>query len=106
MTDAQDWMGSTGESWAAQWRRTDRSFGPLTERLLKRTREFAFKSVLDVGCGAGELALALARGRRGIHVTGLDISPQLIAAARERAANLANVDFQVGDAAAWQPPEG
>ena len=26
MTDASEWQGRTGASWAAEWRRTDRSF--------------------------------------------------------------------------------
>lgn len=106
MTNANEWLGRTGDSWAAQWRRTDRSFGPLTEHLLKRTREFAFGSVLDVGCGAGELSLALARGRPHITVIGVDISPRLVATARERASHLTNVTFEEADAAAWLPPGG
>ncbi len=106
MTDANEWRGRTGNSWAEQWRRTDRSFGPLTEHLLARTRGFAFDSVLDIGCGAGELSLALARGRPRIAVTGVDISPQLVEVARERGAHLGNAAFEVADAALWQPPEG
>jgi SAM-dependent methyltransferase len=103
MTDANEWRGRVGEGWAAQWRRTDRSFGPLTEHLLKRSREFAFGAVLDIGCGAGELSLALARGRPHVTVTGVDISPQLIEVARERGAQLGNVSFEVADAALWRP---
>lgn len=106
MTNANEWQGRVGANWAAQWRRTDRSFAPLTERLLQRGREFAFASVLDVGCGAGELSLALARGRPQCRVVGVDISPHLVATAEERGANLANVSFEVGDAAAWQPAPG
>ncbi|HYC81258.1 MAG TPA: class I SAM-dependent methyltransferase, partial [Solirubrobacterales bacterium] len=105
MTDAGEWQGRTGDSWAAEWRRTDRSFGPLTEHLLKRSREFAFGAVLDVGCGAGELSLAIARGRPRCRVVGVDISPQLVAAARERGANHANVAFEVADAAVWRPAD-
>ena len=106
MTDANEWLGRTGQSWAEQWRRTDRSFGPLTEHLLARTRGFAFDSVLDVGCGAGELSLAVARGRPHVAVTGLDIAPQLIEVARERGALLPNASFEAGDAAVWQPADG
>lgn len=98
-----EWQGQTGESWADEWRRTDRSFGMLTERLLQRSRDFAFSSALDIGCGAGELALAIARGRPQCRVTGLDISPQLIEVARERGANHHNVTFELADAANWQP---
>ena len=105
MTDANEWLGRTGRSWAEQWRRTDRSFGPLTEHLLERSRGFVFDSVLDIGCGAGELSLALARGRPHVAVTGLDIAPQLIEVARGRGGNLPNVAFEVGNAAVWQPAE-
>jgi SAM-dependent methyltransferase len=106
MTDASEWQGRVGASWAAEWRRTDRSFAPLTERLLQRTREFAFAAALDVGCGAGELSLALARGRPQCRVVGIDISPDLVATAGERGANHANVSFEASDAAAWQPSSG
>jgi SAM-dependent methyltransferase len=106
MTGKREWTGRTGASWAAEWKRTDRSFGGLTERLLQRSREFAFDSVLDIGCGAGELTLALARGRPRAKAIGVDISPQLIEAARERAANLPNVGFELGNAADWAPPAG
>lgn len=106
MTDANEWQGRVGENWAAQWRRTDRSFAPLTERLLQRSREFAFGPVLDIGCGAGELSLAIARGRPNCRVVGVDISQHLVATAEQRGANLPNASFEVGDAAVWQPEPG
>lgn len=102
---SDEWVGRTGDSWAAEWRRTDRSFTMLTERLLQRSRDIVFDSALDVGCGAGELSLAIARSRPDCRVVGVDISPQLIAAARERGANRRNVTFVVGDAGGWSPEE-
>jgi SAM-dependent methyltransferase len=99
-----EWQGQTGESWAAEWRRTDRSFGPLTEELLRRSREFRFQRAVDIGCGAGELSLALARGRPQVEVTGVDVSRALVETARERSENLANLSFTVADAATWAPP--
>lgn len=106
MADKNEWQGSSGETWAAEWRRTDRSFTLLTERLLERTRDFKFREVLDIGCGAGELSLAIARGRPAVSVTGVDVSPQLVATARERGAHLGNVGFTLSDAAEWSAPEG
>lgn len=103
MSRALDWEGQAGESWAAEWRRTDRSWGGLTERLLRATREFSFTQVLDIGCGAGELSLAIARGRPGVNVVGVDISPQLIEVARDRGRNLSNAAFTLGDASRWAP---
>lgn len=106
MTGTMEWQGRTGDSWAEEWKRTDRSFAGLTEKLLAKTREFAFENVLDVGCGAGELSLAIARGRPGVTVMGVDISPQLVAVAEERATNRTNLSFALGDASQWRPPEG
>src|SRR5690554_3555364 len=87
---SDEWVGRTGDSWAAEWRRTDRSFTMLTERLLQRSRDTVFESALDVGCGAGELSLAMARSRPDCRVVGVDISPPLVATARERGANRRN----------------
>lgn len=102
--EKSEWEGSSGDSWAAQWRRTDRSFAVLTERLLSRLRGQQFSQALDVGCGAGELSLAIARGRPDAQVIGVDVSPALVTTARERGSNLANVAFELADAAEWQPP--
>lgn len=53
--------------------------------------------VLDVACGTGNLAIPLAR--RGAVVTGVDIAPNLLAQARERArAEGLEVNFDEGDA--------
>lgn len=104
--DKNEWQGGTGDNWASEWRRTDRSFGSLTERLLSESRAFQFSSVLDIGCGAGELSLAIGRGRAPVEVIGLDISQKLVEVARQRGSNLANVDFAEGDASQWAPPAG
>jgi ubiquinone/menaquinone biosynthesis C-methylase UbiE len=56
-------------------------------------------SVLDLGCGNGRIALALAA--QGYAAEGLDISPSMIAEARAAAtAAHADVRFEVGDAVA------
>lgn len=56
--------------------------------------------ILDVGCGNGLLTLELSRavGRSG-HVTGLDASPQMLAAARQRLDGRGNTTLTEGDAA-------
>lgn len=101
MTDRMEWEGRVGRKWADEWRRTDRSFAGLTDRLLGRASARQITRALDVGCGAGELSLALARGHAGAEVVGLDVSADLVAAARERGGHLSNVRFEVADAAAW-----
>lgn len=106
MTDKSEWQGRVGETWADEWKRTDRSFSALTDALLARMRGLDSRHVLDIGCGAGELSLAIARGRPDAMVTGLDVSPHLIEVARKRAAHLANVQFIEGDAAKWRSEDG
>jgi magnesium-protoporphyrin O-methyltransferase len=54
--------------------------------------------ILDAGCGTG--ALAVEAARRGAHVTAIDLSPTLVALARERLPAIAgggSVDFRSGD---------
>lgn len=55
--------------------------------------------VLDVACGTGNVAITAAR--RGARVTGVDITPSLLEAARENAATAGfeDVDWREGDAA-------
>jgi SAM-dependent methyltransferase len=102
MTDRSDWEGRVGRKWAEEWKRTDRSFTGLTDRLLARASARPVAHALDIGCGAGEVSLALARGHPESSVIGLDISEPLVAVARERGAELANVSFLLADAADWR----
>jgi len=102
MTGAQEWQGRVGQNWAAEWERTDRSFAALTPHLLDAIAHEPGARVVDIGCGAGELAIAVATARPDAQVTGVDISGELIAAAGTRAAGLTNLSFTVADASTWQ----
>ena len=101
MTEAGEWIGRVGTSWSDEWRRTDRSFGALTAHLIDGDATAGFASALDIGCGAGELALELARGNAESRVLGIDISAALLAVARERGQGLPNLAFEEADAARW-----
>lgn len=104
MTDKAAWQGQVGSTWAAQWARTDRSFTGLTDKLLGCASTQRFARALDIGCGAGELSMALGRGHSHAQIVGVDVSEELVGAARQRAGHLANVSFELGDAATWQKP--
>ena len=106
MTDQSEWVGRVGHVWAAEWQRTDRSFGPLTDRLLGVATAGPFAQALDIGCGAGEISLRLAQGHPSSRVIGVDVSEELLEAARLRGADLANLRFEHGDAAAWTSGQG
>ncbi len=66
-------------------------------------------AVLDVGCGPGTLALELARRAPGLTITGVDISADMVAAARSAAAQAglgAQLRFEAADGAALPFPDG
>lgn len=104
MTQAMDWQGGVGRAWAEEWQRTDRTFAQLTPALLATIAAMPGHRVLDIGCGAGELALSLAAARPKGAVCGIDLSADLIAAAQQRGAGRANVRFAIADASQWQDP--
>jgi SAM-dependent methyltransferase len=69
------------------------------EHLLRAVPPREDEAWLDVATGTGEIALPAARA--GARVTGLDLAPELIATARDRAADEGvEVQFEVGDAEA------
>jgi trans-aconitate methyltransferase len=56
--------------------------------------------ILDLGCGSGQLTARIAEA--GATVIGMDLSPDMIAQAR---ANFPEIDFRIGDAAAFEVEE-
>jgi 2-polyprenyl-3-methyl-5-hydroxy-6-metoxy-1,4-benzoquinol methylase len=75
------------------------------ERFFWRLGVMPGTRLLDVGCGAGQLALIAARG--GAKVTGCDIATNWLEDARERAAvEGLSIDFEEGDAEALPFADG
>lgn len=66
--------------------------------LLGRVGAESPRRVADLGCGPGNLTELLMRRWPDAVVEGLDNSPEMVAAARER-----GVDAHVGDISAWDP---
>ncbi len=65
-------------------------------RLVKHARLREGMRVLDVGCGTGVVAVTAARA--GAHVTGLDLTPELLAVARTNSATAGvDIDWHEGD---------
>ncbi len=88
---AEDRFARTAERFAAQ---QDARAGELAERVRAFLLAGGDERALDVGCGAGALALALAPLVR--EVVGVDRVPELLALARERAPE--NATFVEADA--------
>ncbi len=104
MTSGSDWQTRVGRAWADEWRRTDRSFAGLTGHLLATIADQPGTRVLDIGCGAGELTLAVASARPEASVVGVDVSGDLIATAQARGE--CRAVFHHGDAGQFVDPAG
>jgi len=88
-----EWNGAAGASWASHQARFDRMLKPFSDALLERARIRPAERVLEIGCGAGGLALQMAG--RGAEVVAVDVSQGLLDLARVRAPE---IDFRLGDA--------
>lgn len=96
-----DWSGPIGDVWAAEWRRTDRSFAGLAPHLDAAIRSSGpAATILDIGCGAGATSIATADARPTARIVGIDLSPGLVAIARDRAAGRRNLVFAAADVVA------
>lgn len=76
---------------------------PVVEALLGRLPA-RIERALDLGCGAGDLLVRLAP--RCAVLTGIDLSPGMVARARARTAALANVEIRVADFMDAELPAG
>ena len=76
-----------------------RPFADLTSRI----GATAPRTVVDLGCGPGQLTAGLARRWPDAAVLGLDSSPEMIERARQHAGP--GLDFEVADLRAWTPDE-
>ena len=99
-TAAEAWSRLTSDAPVSRIRATVRAGRDRMRRTLLDwlPSDIGGKRILDAGCGTG--ALAIEAARRGAHVVAIDLSPTLVALARERAARETgpgSVDFHVGD---------
>ena len=82
---------------------------PLRARIaadVARLRLPAGARVLDVGTGPGRLPVEIARRSPQLWVTGLDVSPRMVEAARAAVEPGQQVTAEVGDVAALPYPDG
>lgn len=86
LSQREYWSGKVGDEWANHAARIDVMLAPVTEAAFGAISFTPGERVLDIGCGAGFSSLAIARrvGESGT-VVGVDLSPQLLRVARDRA---------------------
>ena len=98
------WQTGVWDAMAQRYERdVDRRFGSVVEGVVQRAGLQPGEQVMDLGTGTGQVAIRAASlvGPAG-HVTGVDISGEMLALARARAVaiGLRNVQFREGRAEA------
>ena len=96
-----EWSGAIGDAWARHWRGTDLALagvGAALDQAVAAAAPNAPFRALDVGCGPGTTALALAAARADAVVLGCDLSEARNAIARQRGEGVPNARFEVADA--------
>lgn len=78
--------------------RSPDAFAPLEAALA--TVDGPVEAALDVGTGTGAAALAIAERFPAARVVGVDIAPEMVERARQKARDRKSVSFEVGDASA------
>jgi SAM-dependent methyltransferase len=96
-----EWNGAAGESWRTNAERFDRMLRPFINALLIASDIKPGEKVLEIGCGAGALAIEIAD--RMAQVTAVDVSENLLSLARRRQKEAgASIEFLIGDASLMQ----
>jgi SAM-dependent methyltransferase len=100
--DLEYWAGPGGENWARHNDFTEHMFAPVTSALLKAVDAKPGERIVDVGCGCGGTALALAKevGPTG-SVLGIDVSAAMLDLARRLTPPGAKVEFVEADATVY-----
>lgn len=78
--------------------RSPDAFSPLEAALA--TVDGPAEAALDVGTGTGAAALAIAERFPGARVVGVDIAPEMVERARQKARDNGKLSFEVADASA------
>jgi ubiquinone/menaquinone biosynthesis C-methylase UbiE len=104
----QNWS-SVAEGWKTWWSTMEQGAQPVSDRLVQLSDLQSGQKVLDVATGIGEPAVTAARriGTTG-RVVAIDLAPQMLAVAQERAAELGlqQIAFHEGDAESLDLTEG
>jgi ubiquinone/menaquinone biosynthesis C-methylase UbiE len=96
------WNGAAGRHWTERQSVQDVVLAPVTEQLLARIDAEPAQRILDIGCGCGALAIALAErvGPSG-QVRGIDISAPMLDRARQLTPADLSADYVLADATAY-----
>lgn len=100
-----EWVGERSRRWLGELAAREAQLLPVSHALFAAAGLGPGERVLDVGCGPGTTTEPAFRAvQPGGQVTGLDVSPEMISAARDRFAG-AEIDWLVADVITAELPE-
>lgn len=98
----EDWAGEMGLKWLANLAVFEEMIAPIGEAFMAHADFQPGETVIDLGCGGGATTVAIAEAiAPSGTVSGVDISPDLVVAAEQRAIGVGakNLEFLCADAA-------
>ena len=87
---------------APQWDEENLADPAIVESILDNAQVGAGQDVLDVACGTGVLFPWYLK-RKVKSLTAIDLSPAMVAIAKEKAAEFSNITLVCGDVETWKP---
>ncbi len=102
-----DWAGSRASAWAAALDRMEAMLAPFDAPLIDALDLAGARRIADVACGGGGTTRAIrARADASAEVLGVDLSNELIEAARARTTSDAAITYHCADLSIAAPPGG
>lgn len=87
------WDGIGGDRWVSNINRLDEMLAPATNILINEILKHPFENTLELGCGAGDLAVAISIHSNILNIDAVDISYNILSLAKERSRDNPKINF-------------
>ena len=94
----QYWDGIGGDRWVSNIARLDAMLAPASKILLDEISTHSSSNLLEIGCGAGDVAESVLAISKGSTIDAMDISYNILILAEERVGKVNGINFIHGDA--------
>ena len=94
----QYWDGIGGDRWVSNITRLDAMLAPASKILLDEISTHSSNKLLEIGCGAGDIAESVLAINEGSTIDAMDISYNILILAEERVGKVNGINFIHGDA--------
>lgn len=94
----QYWDGIGGDRWVSNIARLDEMLAPASKILLNQISTYSSSTLLEIGCGAGDVAKIVLANNKGSTIDAMDISYNILILAEERVGKVNGINFIHGDA--------